>query len=374
MEIDIIKVSNRNELSQFIDFPKDLYKSDPNFIFEPTSMQKEFLSTKNPFFDHSNATYYLAKVENKLVGRIASIINTAHNEVYNEKTGFFGFFEVIEDYNIAKVLIDTVVNDHHKNGFDSIIGPTNFTTNDSCGFLISGFESPPVVMMPYNKPYYNDFIMEYGFEKIMDLSSYSIKQEVFLSPSYVEFEKRIRSKIAPKGITIRTINYKNFDQELISFREVYNQSNANNWGFIPLSEREFKHTAYQLKQFVPEKFMLIAEKEGKQIGFLVALPDLNQVFSRIRSGRLFPFGFIKFLWYQKKVNNSRVLILGLLDEYRNKGIDFMLYKKIHENLTSMGIYQSEACYVMESNIKMNSILNSIQGTCIKKYRIYKKPI
>ena len=371
MDIQIIKVSNRKELSQFINFPKELYQPDVNFVFEPTSMQKEFLSRKNPFFEHSEATYFLARSNDKIVGRIASVINTVHNKVYGERTGFFGFFESVDNYEVTKLLLDKVVYSHLQNGFKKIIGPANFTTNDSCGMLISGFDWPPVVMMPYNKEYYNDFLTRYGFVKEMDLCSYSISSMTFTLPSFARLEKRMSEKLAASGITIRPINYQRLDQEIIPFCEVYNRSNINNWGFIPLNEKEFRHTAYQFRQFVPEKLILIAEKEGKQVGFIVALPDLNQVFRHMKSGKLYPFGFLKFLWYKRKITNSRILILGILEEYRNMGIDIMLYIKIRENLAEAGIHQAEACYVMESNARMNSILSKIGGKSVKNYRIYK---
>jgi len=371
MDIQIIEVSSNKELNQFINFPRKIYHSDKNFIFEPASMQKEFLSKKNAFFEHSMATYFLAKSGNKIVGRIALINNTVHNKLYNEKTGFFGLFETIENYEVARLLLDKVAEIHHLNGFQMILGPTNLTTNDSCGLLVSGFDKPPVVMMPYNKDYYNDYLARYGFEKEIDLYSYFIGDQVLTSPSFELLIKRIRAKLIASEIAFRTINYKILDQEIIPFREVYNNSNKSNWGFIPLTEKEFRKTAYQFSQFVPEKLILLAEKEKRLIGFIVALPDLNQVFSHIKSGKLMPFGFLKFLWYKRKISNSRILILGVLDEYRHHGIDIMLYKKIQENLATIGIDHGEACYVMENNLKMNSIMEKIGGTKIKIYRMYK---
>ena len=284
-------------------------------------MQREFLSARNPFFEHSQARYFLGISDDKVVGRIASIINTEHNRTYNEKTGFFGFFESVENYDVAKLLLDTVAETHRQNGFLKILGPTNFTTNDSCGMLISGFEDPAVIMMPYNKPYYNDFLLRYGFVKEMDLSSYLIKNNFFRSAHFTELVSRIEKKLSASGITIRQMNFKNLDKEIISFCRVYNQSNTDNWGFVPLKETEFKYTANQLRQFVPEKLVLLVEKNSDLIGFIVALPDLNQVFRKIKSGKLFPFGFLKFLWYRRKIDNSRVLILGVIKEYRNMGID-----------------------------------------------------
>jgi hypothetical protein len=371
MDIQIIEVSGKKEMNQFVNFPKELYQSDRNFVFEPISMQKEFLSAKNPFFKHSEAKYFIARSNNKVVGRIASIINTVHNKTYHDSTGFFGFFESIENYEVAKLLFDKVVGMHLQNGFRKIIGPTNFTTNDSCGMLISGFDNPAVVMMPYNKEYYDEFLFRYGFAKEMDLSSYFIGDQLLVSLTFERMIKKISDKLAVSGIKIRTINYKILDQEIISFRQVYNESNSENWGFLPLNEKEFRHTAHQFMQFVPEKLILLVEKDQRQIGFIVALPDLNQVFSHMESGKLVPFGFLKFLWYKRRITNSRILILGVLDEFRNQGIDIVLYKRIQENLATLGIFHGEACYVMENNLKMNSIMTKIGGKIVKKYRIYK---
>jgi len=371
MNISIEEVTGLKQLRRFICFPKDLYRRDRNFIFEPVMMQKEFFSRKNPFFEHSQARYFIVVLDRRVVGRIAAIVNTVHNETYSVKTGFFGFFETVDNYEVAVALLDKVVEIHRENGFDRVTGPVNFTTNDSCGLLISGFDIPPVVMMPYNKPWYNDFLMRYGFEKEMDLSSYYIGDGLLKSPAYMKLADRLCTGLDASGITIRTINYRKLNEEIIPFREVYNQSNSDNWGFIPLNEREFSHTAHQFRQFVPEKLMLIAEKDGQQIGFIVALPDLNQVFSHMRSGKMLPTGFLKFLWYRRKITGSRILILGILKEYRNKGIDVVLYRKIQENLASMGIYHGEACYVMEDNLRMNSIMQKLGGTRIKRYRIYK---
>ncbi len=375
MDVRIISVKSKKELNRFINFPKDLYCGDPNFVFEPVSFQRDFLSHKNSFFEHSDAEYFLAEVNGKTAGRIASINNTVHNKIYNEKTGFFGFFETTENYEVAKNLFDKVIDIHRQNGFNKVIGPTNLTTNDSCGMLISGFDIPPVIMMPYNKSYYNDFLEKYGFVKDMDLSSYFLPGNKILSEqTHLTLLKKLKKSVIDSGITFRNINYKKLDQEVIQFREVYNDSNKRNWGFIPLTENEFKKTAKQFTEFVPENLMIFAEKGNKLIGYAVALPDLNQVFSRIRSGKLFPFGWIKFLWYKRKITSSRVLILGVLDDYCNKGVDILLYQKIRDNLASIGIFRGEACYVMESNYKMNRIIVKIGGVKIKKYRIYKYDI
>ncbi len=370
--IRITEVRSRGEFNRFIQFPIHLYKNDPCFVPELYISQKTmFNRNKNPFFLHSKVDFFLVYKANHIAGRIALIKNNAHILNTGEKCGFFGFFESINDYHVAEALLDKAVTWHRNEGLTRIIGPENFTTNDSCGMLISGFNKPPVVMMPYNKEYYNDFLVKYGFTKAMDLSSYSIDDHVLTSPAMGKLVKQMNNKLEASNIIIRPINFKILDQEIIPFREVYNQSNKNNWGFLPLNEKEFRETALLLRQFVPENLTLIVEKEKRQIGFIVAIPDLNQVLYHIKSGRLWPLGIFKFLWYRRKITNARILILGILDEFRNKGIDIVLYKQIQENLANMGIYHAEACYVMENNLKMNSIIKKIGGISVKQYRIYR---
>lgn len=369
-KLKIYEVAGRRSLRRYIDFPLDLYRNDPNFVFEPFRLQREFLSSKNPFFRHSSARLLLAEIDGVVVGRIAAITNTVHNKVYNDQAGFFGFFDCINDYDVARALFDEMVSQHKLSGFTKIIGPTNFTTNDSAGMLVSGFGSPPVVMMPYNKSYYNDFLARYGFRKETDLSSYFIDDTVLTSPKFEKLAGFLSSRLGTFGISFRSIDFGNYDKELRMACSIYNESNKDNWGFIPLTEREFLHTGHQFRQFVPANLMIIALRENNIIGFVVALPDLNQAFSHIPDGRFLPFGFIKYLRYRKQITGSRILILGVQENFRNAGIDFMLYKKIQENLAKHGIRSGEACYVMENNQNMHSILSKLGAQRVKEYRIY----
>jgi GNAT superfamily N-acetyltransferase len=370
--IEISEVKSISGFRRFIHFPNILYRDDPNFVPELFVSQKAmFNRKKNPFFAHSKVDFFLAFKENEVAGRIALIRNNNHIIHTGEKCGFFGFFESIEDYEVAKALFDKAITWLKNEGLNWLIGPENFSTNDSCGVLISGFDKPAIALMPYNKRYYDGFLQKYGFVQEMDLCSYFINDKVLTSQAIRRIVKHFSEKLSASNILVRSINFKLFDQEISSLRNVYNQANTGNWGFLPLTEKEFREMALLLKQFVPEKLVLIVEKENQQIGFLVAIPDLNQVLIHIKSGKLLPFGIIKYLWYKRKINKLRILILGVLPEFRNKGIDIILYKKIQENAASMGIYHAEACYVMDDNLLMKSIIEKIGGVIVKKYRIYK---
>lgn len=372
MDIKIVEATGKPAMNYFIRFPKTLYREDPWFVFEPESLQREFLSEKNPFFRHSAARFFIAIADGRVVGRIAAITNTVHNRVYNDKTGFFGFFDTIDAYEVAGSLLDQVVEIHRQEGMDRIIGPTNFTTNDSCGVLVSGFEKQPSVLMPYNKPYYNDLLARYGFEKEIDLSSYRFGRQVLEKPYFGRSLEPLPDRLAAKGIRIRNIKYGELEREIAGMREVYNESNRDNWGFIPLDEVEFRHMAKEFRQFVPEEMVFIAEKEGRQVGFLVTLPDLNQVFRHIPSGKLFPFGFVSYLWYKRRINRARIIILGIDRAFRNMGIDMVMYEYLRKNLVRRGYQEGEACYVMGNNGVMHSILRKAGCEKIHAYRMYRK--
>lgn len=369
--VEITEVRSKKDFRNFIGFPYTLYRGNNFYVPDLYVSQKMMFSrTKNPFFNHSKAAFFLAYIEKQVAGRIALIRNNNYIRNTGENDGFFGFFETIKDYDVAKALFDKALDWMKTEKLTKLIGPENFTTNDSCGTLVSGFYHPPVVMMPYNMDYYNEFMIRYGFEKVMDLLSYRIEYQSFKIPAMNQLTNHIEKKLADSGITIRTINFKKFKKEIVPFCEVYNNSNRNNWGFIPLTGEEFSHTALQIRQVAPESLILLAEHESRLIGFIVALPDINQALAHIRNGKLFPAGLFKLIYFRRKINNARILILGILQEYRNRGIDLILYKKIQENLAEIGIHQCEACYVMDNNLKMRRIIEKIGGMEIKRYRIY----
>lgn len=382
MDIQIVEATGKNAMNYFIRFPKELYRDDPFYVVEPERLQREFLSKKNPFFKHSSARFYIAIAGGRIAGRIAAITNTVHNQVYHEKTGFFGFFDTIESYEVAKMLLDQVMEIHNQDGMDRIIGPTSFTANDSSGVLVSGFDKHPLVGMPYNKPYYNDFLVRYGFEKEMDLSSCAFGPKVLGMPYFgAEIMEKpyvgrsiqeSTGKLRDKGISIRTINYKQLEREVAGMREVYNASNRDNWGFIPLKQEEFLYIAKQFRQFVPEELILIAEAEGKQVGFLVTLPDMNQVFRHIPSGKLWPFGFIQYLWHKRKITKARIIMPGILHGYRNQGIDLAMYEQMRQNLVRLGFRKGEVSYVAENDPVMHSIVQQSGLGKVNEYRIYRK--
>jgi ribosomal protein S18 acetylase RimI-like enzyme len=371
--MEIRKVLSKKELKRFITFPHQLYKRDENYVPALNIMVKSMLSPQNPFFKHSEIALFLAIKRGVVVGRIAAIYNKTHLETYNDNTGFFGFFDVVNDISVVKGLFEACEQWLGNKGIKRLIGPANLTTNDSCGLLIDGFQFPPIVMMPYNKEYYNDLCVQLGYSKLIDLNSYFIGKDFSIEKCNSIYLRSLKT-IETRQIKIRNISKKTFTKDIKQLRFVYNKVNENNWGFMPLNEEEFDEMANDLKMATPLDLTLVVEKENEIIGFLIVVPNLNQVFKFIKNGKLFPFGIFKFLLKKRKIDSARIMILGVLDEYKCMGIDLILYQRMREALVKRNIFKEEACYVLENNVRMNKILDKLSSGVIKRYRIYEKEI
>jgi ribosomal protein S18 acetylase RimI-like enzyme len=368
--ITVIEVSNSRLLKEFIRFPHKLYRGDPNYVPALFAAERDFFSKrKNPFFRHSDAALFLALKDGIVAGRIAAILNSVHRELYEKDTGFFGFFDCTNDFEVAQSLFGRTIDWLKEFGITRITGPECFTTNDTIGILIDGFDEPPVAFMPYNKPYYHDLLARYGFVKTMDLFSWMVRGENIPSGLFT-LAQRAEDRLSAQGITIRNIRFDAVEEEIRRLRPVYNAANRDNWGFIPLDPQGFHFMAKDLKKIVPEDFVLLAVKNDEIIGFLVCAPDINRVLIRIREGRLLPTGIFKFLYYKRKIDHARVLILGIEPEFRNLGIDLCLYARIFKNAAQRNIHTAEAAYIMESNTVLNSIMKKFNAKIVKTYRIF----
>ena len=369
--VQIKKVSNKKDLKKFIAFPYSHYANDEMYVPDLRIVQKETLDKKkNLFFKHAEADYFIATNENgKLLGRIGAITNENYVKHWNEKYGFFGFFECIDDQKVANALFDTATKWLKNKGVKGVYGPMNPSTNDTVGTLVDGFDTPPYVMMVHNKPYYDKLISNYGFSKRMDLLSYRIKVKNF-PERYRRLATSIEERLKKEGITIRQINFKKIKEEAPKLQFIYNKAWEKNWGFIPMDDEEFKALASELKMFASSDFVYIAEDKGKPVAFIAILPDLNQITIKIRNGKLFPFNFLKLINFKKKVTKGRVLTLGLIDGYRLKGIDTVMYAKCYEAAVKHGIEETEGSWILENNVMMNRILENVKGDPYKRYRIY----
>ncbi len=376
-QIEIKPVKTSGELKRFILFPWKIYANDPYWVPPLISERKAFFNPKrNPFFKHADVQLFLAIKDGEVAGTISAHINYNHNEFHQEKAGFFGFFECIEDFAVAQKLLDTACQWVADRGMEVIRGPMNFSTNEECGLLVEGFDSRPVVMMTYNPSYYAAFIEKAGFVKAMDLYAYIIQAEDLKNNAENLPEKVFRAAEAALNhprIKIRNLNFKDFDQEVERGWRVYNSAWSKNWGFVPLTEEEFRHMAYGLKPFLDPELIFVAEIDGEPVGLSVTLPDLNIPLQKI-NGRLFPFGWLKFLWFKRKIDTARFFMMGVVESYRNLGIDAVFYLETAKALLRKGYTRCEMSWILENNTMVNRIIQRLGGRIYKVYRIYEKAL
>jgi GNAT superfamily N-acetyltransferase len=373
-EINIVEVESSGQLRQFIEYPNRLYAGDPNYVTPLYVERKEFFDKKNnPFYRTARTQLFLAIRNNEVVGRIATCISYRHNDYHEEKTGFFGFFDTPDDEEISRRLLKVAMIELKKAGMDRMRGPMNFSTNHECGFLVEGFDSPPVVMMTYNHPYQTRLAEKFGLKKVMDLVAYKLPTST--GPSE-RIRRVVESRLARTRVKIRPINMGSFAREVHLIREVYNQAWAKNWGFVPMDDDEFDHLAKNLKQILDPEIVCIAEHEGRAIGFSLALPNINQVLIRL-DGRLFPTGLLKLLWLtkvRKSIDQCRLITFGVIPEYRNRGIDMMLYMETARRGLEKGYKWGELSWILESNDLMRHGVEQMGAVVYKRYRIMEMPL
>ncbi len=370
MSVSIVTAEGKL-LKEYIDFPHELYAGDINYVPELYMAQKDmFNRKKNPFFEHAEVESFLAKKDGKTVGRISAILNTNYNEYHNCSVGFFGFFDVIEDYQVAEQLLNRAAQWCKDKGLSAILGPTNFSTNDTAGLLIDGYNEPAKIMMTYNKPYYRDFVEKYGFEKDIDLYAYILYTDK-ASEKSIRLAQTLEERLERQGITFRNVNMKNFHQEVAAIREIYNNAWSNNWGFVPWTDAELKHLADELKMIVNPNWVYIAEEKGQPIGFALTLPDINEVTKGFKKGRLFPFNILKLLMNKNKTKYVRILALGVKDQYRRKGIEAIFFAKNILQARKENVIAGEVSWVLENNAEMNASALKLNSELYKTYRIYR---
>ncbi len=369
MAITIHQVKTQKDLKEFLDLPFHLYKDSKYWVPPLLLAVKEFFEPKHPFNEVGTITSWIARKDNQAVGRISAITNSVHEKTYNEKCGFFGFYECINDESISNALFETAENYLKGLGMTKIKGPVHPSTNYECGTLMEGFDMSPYAMMTYNPPYHKDLLEKQDYQKSMDLISYHLPVN-FKMPESI---KRISEKIQKKeNISFRKVNKKNWSHEVKVMKDIYNQAWEDNWGFIPMTDKEFQATAEGLKYIISEDYVQFAMVNGVEAGFIGCIPDINQVLKHMPDGRLFPTGIFKLLNKKKYISQIRVLTLGILPKYRNLGLPSHLFMKAQEVAQKDGLKDGEMGWVLENNLAMNKPILKMGGKPYKKYRIFEK--
>lgn len=375
MEIKITECKSKKEILQFIKAQWLFYKSDKNFV-PPLIMDRQKLldTQKNPFYKHAKIKLMLAYSGDEIVGRIAAITNENHNKTHNDKVGFFGFFESVNDQKVADKLFDSARDFLKASGMDTMRGPVHPSMNDENGLLISGVDEPPVILMCYNPPYYKKLIEDYGFAKAMDTYAYILDSNNYASDKMKRLQGMVRDRY---NIKIRSIELKDkagFKRDVAILKDVYNKAWELNWGHVMMTGEEFDFLANDLKQIADPKFALICEIDGKPAGFALAVPDINQSLIHNKSG-----GILTGIWHlltkKSKIDTVRVIVLGLLPEYRRTGADAVMYWEIGQAALNNGIRRGEASWILENNEMMKKGLETTMNAEIyKTYRLFDKKI
>lgn len=377
-------VQRKRQLEEFVAFPWTVYRDDPLWVPPFFRERMQFFDPKhNPFFEHAQAQLFLARREGQVVGTIAAIVDEAHNEYHGEQVGFFGHFESVNDPEVAAKLLQAASDWVGAKGMTAIRGPMNMSTNQECGLLIDGFDSSPVAMMTYNPPYYESLITNCGFEKAMDLYAYLLPTDIYGERAEQMPRKVLESaqKLEQEGnITIRPARLENFAEELVRAKRVYNSAWGRNWGFVPMTDAEIEHLANGLRQFLDPDMVFFAEHEGEPVGISVAIPDVNEPLLRAYprpGGSMLRFLYdgARFLRAKRtRPRLFRLLIMGVVEEYRNRGIDGAFYVRTAHAALAKGYQQCEMSWILENNVMMNRIIQRLGGRVYKTYRIYEKPV
>ena len=331
--------------------------------------QKELVNyTKHPFYERNRIQTFVAYRGSEVAGRIAAILNVGHNERYHERRGFFGFFECVDDQEVANGLFDAVRQWFAAQDIHCLRGPANPSQNYVLGLLVEGFDSPPTFMMTYNPPYYARLIESYGLRKTQDL--YAFWGHADMLPNIAKKLRPVALQIIERyNITLRPLNKKRFTEDVKSFLGVYNRSLGNTWGFVPMSDAEMSHMAQGLRFLMVPELAVAAEMDGKMIGAAFALPDYNPRIKQV-DGHLFPFGFLRLLWNKKAIKKVRIIAANVLPEYQLQGIGLVLLHALAPLVDTWGLEEAEFSWVLESNALSRGSLQKGGAKLAKTYRLY----
>jgi hypothetical protein len=346
-----------------------LYRHNLSWIPPLEDNLKRLLGWKpHPFHETADVESFLARRGGTVAGRITAIINHEHNRIHRERRGFFGFFECVDDPTVATALFQGVCNWLGERGMDQLRGPVNPSMNYDCGLLIRGFDLAPTFMMPYNAPYYEALLEEFGFAKAEDLLAYTADIS-HLAAARAQIDPLLEQVRDRVDVTLRSFNRSHFRGDTELFLRIYNESMLDTWGFVPLTEAEVQEHARSLRHLLVPELVAVAELKGKSIGVVLGLPDYNPTIKKI-GGRLFPFGFARLLHAKRRARRMRVICANILPEYHRWGLILLLFDRVGTQAIRMGYDECEYSYIFESNRLARSGLEKGGAKISKVYRIY----
>jgi GNAT superfamily N-acetyltransferase len=374
--ITIQEVTTRQDLRAFVKFPWRVYQGDPNWVPPLISTRIKYLTPeKNPFFQHAEAALYLARRDGEIVGTVAPYVNQQDLK-HEPNVGGFGFFETLDDYAIVEALMDAACAWVRSRGMGVIRGPYSFTHNDRPGVLIEGRDCPPVVLAGHTPPYYKDLLGRYGMEKHSDSYAWravraQIGEELQNVPA--EILRVGEAARQASGATIRKLRMDHWDEDVATAGYLFNATLSQYRTFMPMTEEQFRGFASEFRPLVDPDLALFAEVDGEAIGFAVAIPDPNRVLIHL-DGRLFPWGWAKMWWYSKRIDVVTYKLMGVLPEYRRRGIDAMLYLDMLRAVFDKGYKWLDGSLTAEQNLLVNLLAGRLGAERYKHYRVYQKTL
>jgi GNAT superfamily N-acetyltransferase len=373
--VDVRPVRGRRDLSRFIKLPFRLHRGTP-WVPPLISERRRFLDrSKNPYFGHGEAEYFLAWRDGEPVGRISAQVDRRWDEFQGGSDGQFGFIECEDDPEAFEALLGAAEQWVRERGRRRILGPMDFTTNDECGLLVEGYELHPMILQPWHPPYYRERMGAAGYEKTMDLLMWHLEMGgLKQGDRFADAIHAVADKVESEhGITVRNMRKRDLEAEMGRFMEVYNAAWAPNWGFVPVTDEEVAFQAKSLKQILDERWCFIAERDGEVLGAACTLPDINQVTEKM-NGRLLPLGWAKFLIGRSRIDRVRVFALGVKPEYQHTGIAARFYVRHIETAAELGVPGGETGWILETNEAMNRAMEGMGGTVVKRYRLFEKAL
>ena len=375
VSLEIRTVTTRADLKRFVAFPYDLYdrRRYPQWVAPLRVAVHDALDReKNPFYRQADRELFIALRDGEVVGRIAAIENRAHNEFHGDRTGFFGFFESVDDQAVADLLFRVASDWLAARGLTTMQGPMNPSTNYECGLLVDGFEHQPTFMTAWNPPYYDALLQGARFAKAKDLLAFWFPAA---EPGYElpEFVQRQAQRALQSGrMEFRDLDPGRFDREVAACWEIYNDAWERNWGFVPMSRAEFEHMAKDMKRLLWPELAFMASVEGEPAGFMLAVPDYNVALAKNRSGRLFPFGLLRLLRGKRTIRTARVMALGVKKAYRTRSILALFTHEVMRRGLAMGKIGAEASWLLEDNQLIVKPMRAMGARERMRWRVYER--
>ena len=375
-EIKVSQVASRADRNAFIRFPWRIYDNDPAWVPPLIIERKAFLNRKrHPFYQHGDAALFLARQNQKIVGRIMASDDPNYNAVHHSNVGCFGLSIASTIDNVAAALFDAAEGWLRRKGRHEIMGPIDYSTNYVCGLLIDGFQYPPTILTTHNPPYYAQLLEGQGFSKDNGFLCVVVqRRRPEPRPGCANWRQDCKPR---RRFTIRPGNLRDLPAESVRLRRIYNEAWRDNWGYVPFTEAEFAHLTKEMKPLLRPEFTAIAEVNGEEIGFIIALPDINVALQKI-NGRLttfgIPIGLIRLLYEKQRLKRARLIAMGVRPEFRQHGVAEMLVLRIIEEGMFKLEFKGELSMTLENNVMINRFLEAIGALRYKTYRIYSKSL